>query len=271
MFTLLDATSNGVCLFFAWSISVHSPWFQRWLKLRILNQLAWDCAKTTAKLLWGSSPVCIKPHLSSNLLFILFDMCILWEVKSGGWRVVLSFPWICWNNLWKCKLLDPLLRVNNVPFPWEHGTSDDSVLLGFVEKRTHLSTLAGGYTKNFEGLVVSAMVVLPVASRTIPAYKGKVCRREGEGLGMIPNDTLFQVILTWWCPLGYTAWLLLILHIIVSMWRASQFFQLVGVVFISADNVVGGKERSNDQISSLFGDDETLTLTINLLLLCVGT
>ncbi len=43
------------------------------------------------------------------------------------------------------------------------------------------------------------------------------------------------------------------------------------VVSISADNVVGGKERSNDQISSLFGDDETLILTINLLLLCVGT
>jgi hypothetical protein len=45
----------------------------------------------------------------------------------------------------------------------------------------------------------------------------------------------------------------------------------VVVVFISADNVVGGKERSNDQISSLFGADETLILTINLLLLCVGT
>jgi hypothetical protein len=45
----------------------------------------------------------------------------------------------------------------------------------------------------------------------------------------------------------------------------------VVVVFIFADNVVGGKERSNDQISSLFGDDETLILTINLLLLCVGT
>jgi len=59
--------------------------------------------------------------------------------------------------------------------------------------------------KTFEGLVVSAMVVLPVASRNIPVDKGKVCRREGEGLGIIPNDTLFRVILTWWCPLGYTA------------------------------------------------------------------
>jgi hypothetical protein len=36
--------------------------------------------------------------------------------------------------------------------------------------------------KTFEGLVVTAMVVLPVASRNIPVNKGKVCRRErGRG------------------------------------------------------------------------------------------
>ncbi len=69
---------------------------------------------------------------------------------------------------------------------------------------------------------------------------------------MFAQNTYIVVVGANFANYGDYCWPFIILHINVNMWRAFQIFLIVVFVFNFVDNVVVGKERSNDHLFPIF-------------------